>query len=456
MKSFLVPAAAAIASLATTTGALAGDLTPAVGDWYGTLNAGVSLPLVFHIKPDGSATIDSPAQGARDLPAKAVMTGRSLSLTMLQPQAVFEAELSPDGASLTGQWRQNGGNLPLSLTRTVPAAAKRPQTPVPPFPYRAEEVAYVNPVSKLKLAGTLTLPPGKGPFPVALLITGSGPQDRDETIFGHKPFAVLADALTRKGVAVLRVDDRGVGASQAGSAKDTTADFATDVQAGVAFLRARSDIDPARVGLIGHSEGGLIAPMVAAKDPKIAFVALMAAPGVDGQTLILSQNRAISLAAGVPEDRIEANLAQSKLAFDAVRTAPDDATALARLNKLLQRPGSPTDAATIAQIRGIATPWWRAFLNSRPADALRQVKAPILAIGGARDLQVPAAENLQAIRKATAGNPDVTTRDLRGLNHLFQMSETGLPAEYGRIEQTLAPAALELLVDWTVAHAKPR
>lgn len=456
MKSFLVPAV--IASLATTTPAIAGDLTPVVGEWYGTLNAGVSLPLVFHIKPDGSATIDSPAQGAKDLPAKAALTGRSLSLTMLQPQAVFEAELSPDGASLTGQWRQNGASMPLSLTRTAPAAAKRPQTPVPPFPYRAEEVTYTNPTTyaKLKLAGTLTLPQGKGPFPVALLITGSGAQDRDETIVGHKPFAVIADALTRKGVAVLRVDDRGVGGSQAGSSKDTTADFASDVEAGVAFLRSRPDIDPNRVGLIGHSEGGLIAAMVAAEDPKIAFVVLMAAPGVDGQTLILSQNRAISLAAGVPAERVEANLAQSKMAFDAVRTAPDDATALARLNDLLQRPGSPTDAATVAQVRSIATPWWRAFLNSQPADALRKVKAPILAIGGARDLQVPSAENLNAIRAATAGNPDVTTRDLRGLNHLFQMSETGLPAEYSQIEQTLNPAALELIVDWTVAHAKPR
>jgi pimeloyl-ACP methyl ester carboxylesterase len=455
MKSFLVPAAV-VMSLVAATSAVAGDLTPAVGDWYGTLNAGVSLPLVFHIKPDGSATIDSPAQGAKDLPAKAVMTGRSLSLTMLQPPAVFEAELSADDASLAGQWRQNGASLPLILTRNAPAAAKRPQTPVPPFPYRAEEVAYVNPVSKLKLAGTLTLPPGKGPFPVALLITGSGAQDRDETILGHKPFAVLADALTRKGVAVLRVDDRGVGGSQAGSPGDTSASFATDVEAGVAFLRGRSDIDPARVGLIGHSEGGLIAPMVAARDPKIAFVVLMAAPGVDGQTLILSQNRIIAQASGMPADRLDAAQAQNKLFFDAVRTAPDDATALARLNVLLQKPGTPMDPGTVAQVRGLATPWWRYFLASQPATVLRQVKAPILAIGGAKDLQVPAAENLEAIRAATAGNPDATTRDLRGLNHLFQMSETGLPAEYSRIEQTINPAALELVVDWTAAHAKPR
>lgn len=454
MKSFLVPAA--IAGLATATSAFAGDLTPAVGDWYGTLNAGISLPLVFHIKSDGSATIDSPAQGAKDLPAKAVLTGRSLSLTMLQPQAVFEAELSPDGSALTGQWRQNGATYPLVLTRTAPAAAKRPQTPVPPFPYRAEEVAYVNPVSTLKLAGTLTLPPGKGPFPVALLITGSGAQDRDETILGHKPFAVLADALTRKGVAVLRVDDRGVGGSQAGTKNDTSADFATDVEAGVAFLRGRPDIDPRRVGLIGHSEGGLIAPMVAAKDPKIAFVVLMAGPGVDGETLILSQNRAIALASGQSSEQVEAAIARKKPAFDAVRTAPDEATALARLDALLKQPGAPTDQATINQVHALAQPWWRYFLASRPAVALRQVKAPILAIGGGKDLQVNAAENLPAIRAATAGNPDVTTRDLRGLNHLFQMADTGLPSEYSQIEETLNPAALDLIVDWTVAHAKPR
>jgi pimeloyl-ACP methyl ester carboxylesterase len=255
---------------------------------------------------------------------------------------------------------------------------------------------------------------------------------------------------------VLRVDDRGVGGSQAGTMGDTSADFATDVEAGVAFLRGRPDIDPARVGLIGHSEGGLIAPLVAAGDPRIAFIVLMAGPGVDGETLILSQSRELALASGASKAQVEASLAKNRQAFDIARTAPDDATALARLNGLLQKPGAPTDAATVGQLRGLATPWWRYFLSSRPAEALSRVKTPILAVGGTKDLQVPAAENLAAIRAATAGNPDVTVRELPGLNHLFQTAGTGLPAEYSTIEETIAPSALDLIVDWTATHAKAR
>ncbi|MBO9710814.1 MAG: alpha/beta fold hydrolase [Caulobacter sp.] len=454
MKAFLVPTL--VAGLTVAPAASARDLQPVLGEWYGSLNAGVSLPLVFHLKADGSVGVDSPAQGAKDLPGAFTLSGKAVTVTLTKPAAVFEGQLSPDGASLAGQWKQNGAALPLVLTRKAPAALNRPQTPRPPFPYRSQEVAYVNPVSKLQLAGTLTLPQGPGPFPAALLITGSGPQDRDETILGHKPFAVLADALTRKGVAVLRVDDRGVGGSQAGKPTDTSADFATDVEAGVAFLRGRPDIDPARVGLIGHSEGGLIAPLVAAKDPKIAFVVLMAGPGVDGETLILSQGRAIALASGAPAAKVDESEARNRLAFDAVRTAPDDATALARLDALLQKPGAPTDATTVAQVRSLATPWWRYFLASKPADALSQVKAPILAVGGSKDLQVPASENLAAIRAATAGNPDATVRELPGLNHLFQTTKTGLPTEYSTIEETIAPSALDLIVDWTATHAKAR
>ena len=451
---FLPRAVVAAALLAPAVAAA--QVGPIVGDWYGTLQApGAALPLVFHIKADGTATFDSPAQHALGLVATATVVDGKVSVTLQAIHAGFQGAASADGNSLTGVWTQ--GDLPLTMTRTAPAAApapKRPQTPKPPFPYRAEDVTYVNPASGLKLAGTLTLPRGSGPFPAVLLITGSGTQDRDGTVFDHKPFLLIADALTRRGVAVLRVDDRGAGGSEAGDiAKATSASFATDVAAGVAFLRGRQDIDPARIGLIGHSEGGMIAPLVAAQDPRIAFLVLMAAPGVDGVELLLSQNRAIAEASGAPPTAVEAMLKTKRAWFEAARDARNEDDGRVRLNAVLDRQGAPVGAPTRAQVLSLAAPWWHYTLNTRPADTLKQIKVPVLAIGGSKDLQVPAAANLAAIKTALAGDRDVTTRELPGLNHLLQTAGTGLPDEYGTIEETMAPVALSTIVDWTVAHA---
>jgi pimeloyl-ACP methyl ester carboxylesterase len=451
---FLVRAAFAAALLAPPL-ALA-QTAPIAGEWYGTLDAGVKLPLIFHIKADGVTAVDSPAQGAKDLPGKAVLTGGKLRIDLTVPLAAFEGEVSADGKTLTGQWLQGGGKLPLVMTKDAPvplAAPNRPQTPKPPFPYRAEDVTYLNPASGLKLAGTLTLPPGKGPFPVALLITGSGIQDRDETIGGHKPFLVLADALTRKGVAVLRVDDRGAGGSQAGDLKAaTTADFVTDVQAGVSFLRGRADIDPDRVGLIGHSEGGLIAPIAAAKDPKIAFLVLMAGPGVPGEALLRTQARDVALASGAPAAMAQQQTDLVVAANAIVEAQADPAQAKPKLIALLTEKGIPSSTAAM-QAEMMTSAWYRQFLTLDPAGYLAQVRAPVLAVNGAKDTQVSAEVNLPAIKAALTQSQDVTTTALPGLNHLVQTAVTGAPQEYGLIEETLAPSALGLIVDWTVAHA---
>ena len=450
--SFLSRAAVAAAVLAP---AVAGaQVAPIAGDWYGTLvTPNQKLPLVFHIKSDGTATIDSPAQMAKDLPATAILADGKVRVALTVAAAAFEGAVSADGKALEGRWTQGGGSLPLVLGRTAPVAS-RPQTPKPPFPYRAEEVSYRNPASGLKLAGTLTLPQGAGPFPAVVLVTGSGTQDRDETIFGHKPFLLLAEALTRKGVAVLRVDDRGAGGSEAGDpAAALIPNFATDVAAGVAFLRGRPEIDPARIGLIGHSEGGMIAPLVAAQDPRIAFLVLMAAPGVDGVTLLLSQNRALFTAGGMPADQVEIMVKARADWFEAARNAQDVDDGRVRLNAVLDRQGVGADSPLRKEVLGLATPGWHYMLNAQPAEALAKVKVPVLAVGGSKDLQVPAAANLAAIRAALAGDRDVTTRELPGLNHLLQTAGTGLVSEYGQIEETMAPAALSLIVDWTVAHA---
>ena len=454
---------ALIAVVATATPMLAPcqvkaqDLTPILGDWFGTINVGVKIPVVLHVKGDGTAMLDSPSQGANGLPASLSLSGATITVVLATPAARFEGQVAADGASLVGQWRQGGGAAPLTFTRTAPVAAKRPQTPQPPFPYRAEEVSYVNPASGLKLAGTLTLPNGPGPFPVALMITGSGTQDRDETIEGHKPFLLIADALTRKGVAVLRVDDRGAGGSEAGKTimSVTSADFATDVEAGVAFLRARHDIDPARVGLIGHSEGGLIAPMVAAKDPRIAFVAMIGGPGVNGERVMLSQTRALMLAHGAPVAQVEAASVQNRAAFDLAKAEADPAVSKPKLLALLQAAGLPEGAAQ-GQATMLSLPWMHYFLNADPIPALQALKCPVLDVNGGQDLNVVPAINLPPIRAALAHNPDATVRELPGLNHLLQTVPPGSPPGYGAIEETMAPAALDLIVDWVATRAMRR
>jgi hypothetical protein len=297
---------------------------------------------------------------------------------------------------------------------------------------------------------------------VALMITGSGLQDRDETVFGHHPFLIWADYLTRRGIAVLRVDDRMMGGSTGDVKNATTAEFATDVEAGVAYLKSRPDIDKYRIGLIGHSEGAIIAPMVAAQDSSIAFIVLLAGSGEDGETLMLHQKRLIESAMGVsPAVEGQAN-ANMRALEDAVKNAPDQATAEARLEatwrSILAAKGKPADTLMPAQLHALTTPWMRYFLSYDPRPTLARVHCPVLAVDGSKDLQVPAAENLAGIEAALHSNPDVTTIELPGLNHFLQTAKTGLPSEYAEIDETVSPVALKTVGDWIVAHvtARPR
>lgn len=451
--------------LALTRGAAAPR--PAIagldGDWDGVLKLGLtgSLRLVFHIRTGAAgtvATLESPDQGAGELPftsiarqgAKVVLESRGIG-------ARFEGTIAADDASIAGRWTQAAAEAPLTMTRrkaggAAPAARARPQTPQRPYPYREVEVAFDNPAGRNRLAGTLTLPPGKGPFPAALLITGSGLQDRDETLVGHKPFLVLADYLTRCGIAVLRVDDRSIGGST-GDPKGTTLDFATDTEAGLAYLLTRPEIDRRRIGLIGHSEGGVIAPIVAGRSPAVAWLVLMAGPGVPGSRIIVAQQRLIMLASGVPADVVEkSNAVQQKL-VDAVARAPDRDSAAREAKAILAATGMPA-ASVEANAAALSSDWYRAFLKLDPAPALRAVHVPVLALIGSLDLQVPAAENLPALRTALAGNRQATVVELPGLNHLFQTAKTGAVSEYGEIEETLSPLALKTIGDWIGARVK--
>jgi fermentation-respiration switch protein FrsA (DUF1100 family) len=427
------------------------------GVWQGTLDAGAAkLRIAFHITnmEDGlMATMDSPDQGVNGLLVTTVTrNGSTLVMELKQAGAKFEGKISADLATIDGTWSQGSVSLPLALKHTTSVTyveRKRPQNPVKPYPYKEEEVTYVNKAAGVTLAASLTIPSGKGPFPAVVLITGSGPQDRDESLLEHKPFLVLSDYLTRHGIAVLRADDRGFAKSTGTFATATTADFATDTEAGVAYLKSRPDV-AGPIGLIGHSEGGIIAPMVAARNPEVAFIVMMAGSGVRGDELLVMQGELISEASGVSHEVAEKSAATERKALEIVGQETDAAVTEKKLRELL----GPTvpEAQIGAQIKQVTSPWFRYFLVYDPAPALMKVKCPVLAINGEKDLQVPPKQNLPAIRKAleAGGNPNFEVEELAGLNHLFQTAKTGSPAEYAEIEETISPVALQKIADWIV------
>jgi len=431
------------------------------GDWTGSLG---SLTATFHLQdpPGGprAATLDIPVQRAKAVPLTFVVRADSVYLTLPAAAGRFAGRRAPDGQHLAGEWQQAGQTLPLTLSRGTAAAPKRPQTPQPPFPYVSQNVTFTNPKAGITLAGTYTRPAGRGPFMAVALLTGSGPEDRDETLFGHQPFAVLADYLSRRGVAVLRFDDRGVGQSGGSLAGTTSADYATDALAALAWLRARPEIRKNRVGLVGHSEGGTAA-ITAATQPRGGpdMLVLLAAPGLPGDELIVQQALALTKLQTSDAGLLATTEKLQRQVLAAVTQNPDNEQARARLLPLLN-PGGATDAATLARVKAqigqLTSPGYRALLADRPAQTLPLVKCPVLALNGAKDVQVVAAPNLAAIRQGlvAGGNRRATVRELSGLNHLFQTAPTGSPAEYGQIEETFAPAALRLIGDWLTARGE--
>jgi pimeloyl-ACP methyl ester carboxylesterase len=454
--------------LALCFSSLAQTPSPIAGDWLGTLNiSAVKLRLVFHIQPDGNgykATLDSPDQGAKGIPVdKVEFRNDSLSVFMNRLGATYWGVYRRDSAYVQGTFTQGGQSLPLTLRKTTgEVTLKRPQEPKPPYPYKEEQVVYENTAAHTQLAGTLTYPATGSKFPVVILITGSGPQDRDETLMGHKPFLVLADYLTRQGIAVLRVDDRGVGQSTGNFATATSADFAEDVKAGIAYLKTRKEINPKKIGLIGHSEGGMIAPMVAANNPDVAFLVLMAGPGITGKEILRTQTGEIYRKMGVPETEVQKILAYSEDSQKIVeQTEADPQKLKAAYETLIQQHFAGMSEARkaelginadteVAQVTTMRSPWMRYFVAFDPVPVLKQVKAPVLAINGTKDVQVLADINLKGIETALkqGGNKHVAIQKLEGLNHLFQKANTGLPAEYSTIEETINPEALTLMGNW--------
>lgn len=432
------------------------------GQWNGILKVqSMQLRLVFHINKTESGyttTMDSPDQGANGLPVSS--TSFESGILKLEAAALlmtYTGTLS--NGLIDGTFTQRGQSIPLQLTRENLKPA-RPQEPQPPFPYSSEDITFTNDDAKVTLAGTLTLPSSAGQFPVVVLISGSGPQNRDEELLGHKPFLVIADYLTRKGIGVLRYDDRGVGKSTGDFARATTEDHASDAESAVKYLKTRNDVDSRKIGLIGHSDGGISAPMVAARSKDVAFIVMLAGSGLSGHDDLLLQNELTYRAGGMNEEHLNHELQMLRVSMDIVMFNKDmniiRSTLVDSIKQAIQRhpgivpQGVKTEAFVNAYVAQLATPWMQFFLKFDPATTLTKVKCPVLALIGEKDLQVPPKENLAAIEKylKQAKNKNFKTKEMPGLNHLFQECKTGAPSEYAAIEQTFSPMALEELSGW--------
>jgi pimeloyl-ACP methyl ester carboxylesterase len=434
-----------------------------LGTWQGVLASGAFRErMSFVIDRDSTGglhgTIKMLDQGGVELPAAVAAHGDTLSFTIAAQHISYSGVMTTVGDSVRGTFMQGSNSIPLSFGRSTleSVSVGRPQDPIPPYPYNTKEVTVASD-GGVRLAGTVVIPEGPGPFPAVVFVTGSGPQDRDEALMGHRPFLVIADYLARHGIASLRYDDRGFAKSTGTFETATSADFAADAEAALHFLQRVPGIARDRVGIVGHSEGGLIGPMVAARTRDVAFLVLMAGPGMPGDSLSLLQLRRLA-SSSTPSAQVDAQVDNNRRLFHAVSGARDSADAVARVLAVGQEiigalPENQRAAAASRldqTIPKLMNPWMRYFLRYDSRTALRNVRVPVLALGGTLDTQVPARENLSGIDAAlkAAGNTDYRIVELPNLNHLFQTATNGTPSEYATIEETIAPQVLDLIASW--------
>ena len=456
-----------------------------LGNWEGTLQIqGTEIPIVFHISKDSAdkyvATFDSPKQKAFNNPCSEVILKEDSVLLMIQSiKGKYAGLLSKDKNQLTGTWFQGSNSLPLNLNKTSSQATikkvNRPQTPTPPFPYQSEDVEYDNADKSIHFGGTFTVPlpePNTNYFrapvyPTVLLITGSGQQDRDETIFGHKSFAVIADYLTRQGIAVLRIDDRDKGKTTGNFITSTSADFALDVEAGINYLKSRKDVDTFNIGLIGHSEGGIIAPIVASRRKDIGFIILLAGPGINVLDMMEQQSADVMASTGILKTDIDFYRPLYRNLVTAIINAKDTATASKKAIAVFKKWQKDKSAATVKNTTGVeaekdisvfinafvkqlSNPWFSNFIKMNPQNYLTKTNCPVLALNGEKDIQVAAKPNLAGIKTILQknNNTHVTTMEMPGLNHLFQHCKKCTADEYGELEETFDTATLKIILDW--------
>lgn len=427
------------------------------GNWEGTLHVnGIKIPLIYRITTEKEmyrVTLESPTQNAKDIPAVLEMKGDSVQINMPLMFATYRGKLIQD--SIKGTFEQNGAKFPLVLSQMKQEKyeqPQRPQTPKPPFSYSSKDYTFVNQKDHVTLAGTLTLPKGKGPFPAVVLISGSGPQNRNEEIMGHQPFWVIADYLSSNGIAVLRYDDRGVAQSTGNFASATSFDFAEDALAAITFLKQQKKINTSKIGVIGHSEGGMIAEIISGKNTSLNFAVLLAAPGKDIRELMIDQTTAILRANGSNENEIRKMTAVNSKCYDILTSGKDNSTLRKELKTTLKEglgDSLYSESQAEMQIKQMLTPWYKAFISFRPADYLKEISVPVLAINGDKDLQVD-VENLDAIEKILKnnGNQQIEVHRMNNMNHLFQSTETGYISEYYELEESFSPKVLEIMKNW--------
>ena len=439
------------------------------GIWTGKLELpnSMKLTVVFNISKNDSgnyvSTLDSPDQGAMGIPTESTtITNDSILIKIPAVQGFYSGKIFFDEMKMDGKWSQGGMSLDFTIIKVEKLEGRnRPQEPKEPFPYNSEEVLFENEIDGVVLAGTLTFPKEGNNFPAVIMISGSGGQDRNEELLGHKPFLVIADFLTRNGIAVLRFDDRGIAQSTGDHSTATSEDFAKDVLAAVNFLKTRNEIDKTKIGLIGHSEGGMIAPLVAIQSQDVAFIIMMAGLGIPGDSILYLQGELIQRAEGTSEEEILKSVKLQREIFSIVKNSKNDekldkdlrekfyAEYTAMTEEEKSKLGDP-EVYLNMQIKTRTSPWFKYFLRFDPVPVLEKVKCPVLALNGENDLQVPPKENLSAIESALkkGGNSNFKVKMLPGLNHLFQTSTTGKISEYSQIEETISPVVLETMLDW--------
>jgi pimeloyl-ACP methyl ester carboxylesterase len=446
-----------------------------VETWQGTMKAGGrEFEFQFRVletkDKKRQVELDSFSESIGGLHVEPTFNDDGVVFVVALTKAKFEGKYNQDKTQLDGHWLQGGGKFPLNLKKVSLADTrpvkppKRPQTPKQPVSYNSKEVTFDNTSANVSLSGTLTTPRTKGPFAAVVLITGSGPQDRDESLLEHKPFLVLADHLTKAGIAVLRYDERGVGNSTGDFSGATSEDLSLDVEAAINYLKTQPDIDDRQIGLIGHSEGGYIAPMVAARRDDVEFIVMLAGTGLPGDQIIMNQSEKIGRAAGSSDSDLDLTRRFQDVMFGTIRSASGkdvEKTLVKKIDEFIETLSDEEKQHEVvknskAAVAKMTDPWFLFFLTYDPRPVLTSVKCPVLVLNGANDLQVDPQLNLPEIRKAltTGGNTQFEIHELPDLNHLFQTSKTGSPSEYRQIEETFSPVALEIISKWIIDRTK--
>jgi pimeloyl-ACP methyl ester carboxylesterase len=441
------------------------------GHWNGTTKRGdKEITFVFNIKPENamySTSMNIPTFRIAGIkPSATTFTNGKLIIDGSNVGMNYTGVFNTEAQQFEGTYKEGGIEMVLNLKKgTIKIEdSKRPQEPVKPYPYYEEEVVFKNNEANITLAGTLTLPNKNGKFPVVILITGSGPQDRDESFMGHKPFLVLSDYLTRQGFGVLRFDDRGHGESTGNFGNATTEDFSKDVLSAIAYLKTRNDVDIKNIGLMGHSEGGIIAPLAANNSKDVAFMVLLASTGISGTELSVMQSKTLR------EFPVKDEVAYEKNTRKAIAIVTSNKSDLEIKNELtthyntfirpiltsLNVPEKNINAFIESQLKTSLKPWSRYFLQYNPADEIEKLQIPVLSLNGSKDTQVNAKINQEGIRNALikGKNKDYKIVELENLNHFFQECETGKMDEYRKIEQTFSPTALNEIKNWVIGHLK--